>query len=83
MKSSKIDIIYFGTPEISANVLKNIIKEEMNIIGVFTRPDSFYGRGKKLLESPVKQLAKTLDLPVFEPKSLKNRDIQVIALQEI
>ena len=75
MKSTKIDIIYFGTPEISANVLKNIIKEEMNIIGVFTRPDSFYGRGKKLLESPVKQLAKTLHLPVFEPKSLKNRDI--------
>ncbi len=75
MKSSKIDIIYFGTPEISANVLKNIIKEEMNIIGVFTRPDSFYGRGKKLLESPVKQLAKTLDLPVYEPKSLRNRDI--------
>ena len=75
MKSSKIDIIYFGTPEISANVLKNIIKEEMNIVGVFTRPDSFYGRGKKLLESPVKQLAKTLDLPVYEPKSLRNRDI--------
>ena len=75
MKSSKIDIIYFGTPEISANVLKNIIKEEINIIGVFTRPDSFYGRGKKLLESPVKQLAKTLDLPVYEPKSLRNRDI--------
>ena len=75
MKSSKIDIIYFGTPEISANVLKNIIKEEMNIVGVFTRPDSFYGRGKKLLESPVKQLAKTLDLTVYEPKSLRNRDI--------
>ena len=75
MKSSNIDIIYFGTPEISANVLKNIIKEEMNIVGVFTRPDSFYGRGKKLLESPVKQLAKTLDLTVYEPKSLRNRDI--------
>lgn len=82
MKSTKIDIVYFGTPEISANVLKKITKAEMNIIGVFTRPDSFYGRGKKLLESPVKQLAKTLDLPVFEPKSLRNRDIveQIIKL---
>ena len=75
MKSAKIKIIYFGTPDISAHVLEKISQEEMNIVSVFTRPDSFYGRGKKLLESPVKQLAKTLDLPVYEPKSLRNRDI--------
>ena len=31
MKSSKIDIIYFGTPEISANVLKNIISSSDNL----------------------------------------------------
>tara|TARA_B100000676_G_scaffold300868_1_gene347169 strand:+ start:3229 stop:4197 length:969 start_codon:yes stop_codon:yes gene_type:complete len=82
MKSSKINIIYFGTPEISAHVLQKISEEKINIVGVFTRPDSFNGRGKKLLESPVKQLSKSLNLPIFEPKSLRNDAIieQIIQL---
>ena len=77
-----IKIFYFGTPEISAHVLEKISKEDINIVGVFTRPDSFYGRGKKLLESPVKQLANKLGLSVFEPKSLRMNDIieQIIQL---
>ena len=82
MKSAKIKIIYFGTPDISAHVLEKISQEEINIVSVFTRPDSFYGRGKKLFESPVKQMAKKLNLSVVEPKSLKNNDIvqQIIGL---
>ena len=82
MKSAKIKIIYFGTPDISAHVLEKISQEEINIVSVFTRPDSFYGRGKKLFESPVKQMAKKLNLSVVEPKSLKNNDVvqQIIGL---
>ena len=82
MKSAKIKIIYFGTPDISAYVLEKISQEEINIVSVFTRPDSFYGRGKKLFESPVKQMAKKLNLSVVEPKSLKNNVVvqQIIGL---
>tara|TARA_B110000116_G_C16779007_1_gene557294 strand:- start:750 stop:1742 length:993 start_codon:yes stop_codon:yes gene_type:complete len=72
MKLPTIKIVYFGTPEISAGVLKKISEEKAKIIGVFTKPDSLYGRGTKTQENPVKKLAKELKIPIFQPKLLKN-----------
>lgn len=43
---------------------------------VLTQPDRRAGRGLKVQMSPVKQAATALEIPVFQPESLKNPDFQ-------
>ncbi len=49
---------------------------------VYTQPDRPAGRGKKLLASPVKQLAETHRIPVLQPPSLK-QDADIAQLAEL
>ncbi len=71
-----IRILYFGTPKISADVLRNIIKAGYNIIGVVAQEDKPNGRGNKIEEVPTKLVAKEFDIPVFQFKKIKeNFDI--------
>jgi methionyl-tRNA formyltransferase len=46
------------------------------VIGVYTQPDRPAGRGRKLLPSPVKQLALERAIAVFQPPSLKPPDVR-------
>jgi methionyl-tRNA formyltransferase len=45
-------------------------------VAVYTQPDRPSGRGKKLSPSPVKQLAQTKNIPVYQPPSLKTAEAQ-------
>lgn len=65
-------ILFMGTPDIAANVLSVLADSKHEILGVFTRPDSVSGRGKKLLPSPVKAVALEHGFPVDEFKSFKD-----------
>ncbi len=57
----------------SASLLAGLIaSEEFEIVGAYTQPDRRAGRGKKLLASPVKQLAEQRGIPVFQPTSLRD-----------
>lgn len=68
-KSQKI--IFFGTEDFSAEVLKSLIKDgDYTIAAVVTKPDSKRGRGKKLGEPLVKQIAKKHGVTVWQPNSL-------------
>ncbi len=64
-------LVFMGTPEFAVPVLDALTRTEHTITGVFTRPDQPAGRGKKLQASPVKQLAETRSLPIFQPASLR------------
>lgn len=44
------------------------------MVAVYTRPDAPSGRGRKLLPSPVKQLAQEHHIPVFTPRSFKDSE---------
>ncbi|RKH23567.1 methionyl-tRNA formyltransferase, partial [Corallococcus sicarius] len=48
------------------------------VVGVFTQPDRPAGRGNKLTASPVKTLALAHDIPVFQPKSLRPEENQLL-----
>ncbi|BBE29869.1 methionyl-tRNA formyltransferase [Tepiditoga spiralis] len=63
-------IVFMGTPDFATIVLKSLIENNYNIIGVFSQPDKPKGRGKKLLPTPVKKLAIENNIPVFQPKSV-------------
>lgn len=77
--SSHLRIIFAGTPDFATRYLEKIIQSPHQIIGVFTQPDRPAGRGNKIKESPVKQLALKNNLPIFQPDSLKrNKEYKII-----
>lgn len=69
--SDSLRIIFAGTPDFAARHLDALLSSEHQIVGVFTQPDRPAGRGKKLMPSPVKVLAETHNLPIFQPASLR------------
>ena len=44
-------VIFMGTPSYAVTILDKLIKENYNIVGVFTQPDKVVGR-KKILTPP-------------------------------
>jgi methionyl-tRNA formyltransferase len=71
MKNNK-RIIFFGTPEFASAQLTNIIQSGFEVAAVVTAPDKPAGRGKKLQQSDVKEVALTFNLPVLQPDKLKD-----------
>lgn len=69
-------IIFAGTPEFAVPALDALIKAGHDIVMVLTQPDRPAGRGMKLRASPVKALALTHHLNVYQPASLKPEDVQ-------
>ncbi|MGN1032325.1 MAG: methionyl-tRNA formyltransferase [Intestinibacter sp.] len=64
-------ILFMGTPDIASGCLEKLIKEKYDVIGVVTQPDKQVGRGKKIVFSPVKQVAIENNLPVYQPERAK------------
>ncbi|MBL7251974.1 methionyl-tRNA formyltransferase [Alloalcanivorax sp. C16-2] len=76
MSSSPLRIAFAGTPDFAAASLQALIDGPHDIAAVLTQPDRGAGRGKKVVQSPVKKLALANDLPVWQPESLKDEAIQ-------
>lgn len=64
-------ILFMGTPDIASGCLQKLIDEKYDVIGVVTQPDKQVGRGKKIVFSPVKQVAIENNLPVYQPEKAK------------
>jgi len=64
-----LKIIYAGTPEFAVPALKSLLRSEHQLVAVYTQPDRPAGRGRKLQQSPVKELALEHGLPVHQPAS--------------
>lgn len=71
-----LKIIFAGTPEFSVRPLQTLLDSKHQVIAVYTQPDRPAGRGRKVTASPVKQLALSAGLPVYQPESLKAADAQ-------
>ncbi|MEP1596131.1 MAG: methionyl-tRNA formyltransferase, partial [Halieaceae bacterium] len=76
MTNTALRILFAGTPEFSARHLQALLASEHEIVAVYTQPDRPAGRGKKLQASPVKQLAETAGIPVEQPASLRDEEVQ-------
>ncbi|MCT4631722.1 MAG: methionyl-tRNA formyltransferase [Firmicutes bacterium] len=68
-----MNIVFMGTPEIAVKSFEMLI-EKYNVVGCYTQPDRPKGRGKKLAMSPVKEVALKHDIPVYQPKRVKNAE---------
>ena len=60
-----------GTPGFAVGVLKKLVSEGKNIVGVITSPDKPAGRGRKLKQSDVKAYAVSQNLKLLQPSNLK------------
>ncbi|WP_438317466.1 methionyl-tRNA formyltransferase [Sporosarcina sp. FA9] len=63
-------IIFMGTPDFSAPILRMLHSEGYNIAAVVTQPDRPVGRKRILTPPPVKVEALKLGLPVIQPEKL-------------
>ncbi len=58
-------VAFMGTPGFSVPIL-SLLARCHEVVGVFTRPDAVRGRGRRLVQSPVKEKAVELGVPVIE-----------------
>ena len=75
MMSDRLKIIFAGTPYFAAPTLQILNDSGFDIQYVLTQPDQKSGRGLRLNASPVKQLAEKLNIPIYQPETLKNTDV--------
>ncbi|HEV2524302.1 MAG TPA: methionyl-tRNA formyltransferase, partial [Gammaproteobacteria bacterium] len=63
--------------------LEALLHSTHSVIAVFTQPDRPAGRGQTLHSSPVKELAQSHHIPVYQPLRLKNPEehAKLLALQ--
>ena len=65
-------VVFMGTSEFAVATLAKLIDSPYQILGVVTQPDRPRGRGRKLMASPIKELALKYDLEVYQPVRIKD-----------
>ncbi|MDR1663414.1 MAG: methionyl-tRNA formyltransferase [Clostridiales bacterium] len=70
-------LIFFGTPDFAAVILKALLPAHQ-VLAVVTQPDRPKGRGHAVQFSPVKVLAADNNLPVHQPETLRGVSIREI-----
>ncbi len=71
-------VVFFGTDDFSAEHLRFLLENGVDIGLVITQPDRPKGRGKKLLPTPVKLVASEFKVEVIQPESLKNSELEKV-----
>ncbi|MEL7433470.1 MAG: methionyl-tRNA formyltransferase, partial [Chloroflexota bacterium] len=66
-------VVFMGTPDFAVPTLQALI-DHHDVIGVVTQPDRPAGRGGKVRQSPIKELALQHAIPVFQPKRLRKQE---------
>lgn len=69
-------IIFAGTPEFAVPALQSLIDEPHEICAVYTQPDRPSGRGRRVHPSPVKVVALDAGVPVCQPSTLRDLEVQ-------
>ncbi|MDR1017118.1 MAG: methionyl-tRNA formyltransferase, partial [Lachnospiraceae bacterium] len=67
-------VIFMGTPEFSVGTLESIIKAGHEVVLVVTQPDKRSGKGMKVHMPPVKEVAIAHNIPVFQPKKIREEE---------
>lgn len=67
-------IVFMGTPDFSVPVLRQIIDDGYEVIGVVTQPDRPVGRKRVLTPPPVKVEALKHGIPVFQPEKIRQQE---------
>ena len=66
----KCKIVFFGTPNFAVNVLRGLLKSDIEVLAVVTQPDQPKGRSKKPSPPPVKEFLLTTypSISLYQPE---------------
>ena len=64
-------VVFMGTPDFAVGTLETLIAAGHEVAAVVTQPDKPKGRGKTLMPTPVKEVAMKYNLPVYQPKKVR------------
>ncbi|GGI14322.1 methionyl-tRNA formyltransferase [Gottfriedia solisilvae] len=67
-------IVFMGTPDFSVPVLRRIIEDGYEVVGVVTQPDRPVGRKRVLTPPPVKVEALKHNIPVLQPEKIRLKE---------
>ncbi|MFI3167000.1 MAG: methionyl-tRNA formyltransferase [Bacillota bacterium] len=71
-------IIFLGTPTFALPTLEALINSHHEILAVVTQPDTAKNRGKKIIPTPVKQLATKHGLKVLQYNKIRVEGVEEI-----
>jgi len=74
-------LIFMGTPQFAVPTLRSLFASHHEIIAVVTQPDRPFGRSGKLTAPPVKQLAQSHPVPIFQPEKLNAETLPISRLK--
>ena len=69
-------IVFFGTPSFALPSLETLTRGSDEVVAVVTQPDREKGRGRKVIASPVKELALQKGLPILQPEKAREVSFQ-------
>ena len=64
-------IIFMGTPDFSVGTLEALIEAGHDVVLAVTQPDKPKGRGKEMQFTPVKECALKHQIPVYQPRRVR------------
>lgn len=77
-----MNVIYMGTPDFAVPALEMLAKSSHTVTAVFTQPDKPQGRKMVMTPPDVKVCAEKLNIPVYQPTSMKT-DESISLVQQL
>ena len=65
-----MNVVFYGTPDFALPALTGLLDSPHRVAAVITRPDRPRGRGQRVAESPVKQVATARGVRILQPERL-------------
>lgn len=67
-------IIFMGTPDFSVGTLEALVEAGHEVVLAVTQPDKPKGRGKEMQFTPVKECALKYNIPVYQPRRVREAE---------
>jgi methionyl-tRNA formyltransferase len=67
-------VVFVGTPEVALPSLEALLGSDHEVVAVVTRPDARAGRGRELVQSPVRERAEAAGIEVLTPERPRDAD---------
>ncbi len=67
-------VIFMGTPDFSVGTLEALVEAGHEVVLAVTQPDKPKGRGKEMQFTPVKECALKYNIPVFQPRRVRETE---------
>ena len=71
MEKKDLNLLFMGTPEISAYVFEQMILDGYHFVGLVAQPDHPVGRKGIVEKVPTKVIAEKYNIPVFQPIKIR------------